>query len=156
MARRALVLSMLALVTGGCIPTYPPILSLPGPPAAGVPTTVTTVPHPTTTAPEAPPTTLVPEADFWYRLAGCESGNGRSSPNQTCQLMWEIALCESGGDPTAISPDGVNRGLLQFDYATWRSVGGEGDPATASREEQFERGLVLYGRRGNSPWPNCP
>src|SRR4029079_10369093 len=35
-----------------------------------------------------------------------------------------IAQCESGGDPTAVSADGTYRGLFQFDYGTWASVGG--------------------------------
>lgn len=67
-----------------------------------------------------------------------------------------IAACESGNDPTAVSPDGLYRGALQFDRETWRSVGGEGDPADASIEEQYHRGALLYEQRGGAPWPNCP
>ena len=43
-----------------------------------------------------------------------------------------IGACESGGDPTAVSSDGSYRGKYQFDYGTWESVGGSGDPAAAS------------------------
>ena len=66
-----------------------------------------------------------------------------------------IAACESGGDPGAISPDGTYRGAYQFDYPTWQSVGGSGDPAAASMEEQTMRAGMLYEQSGSSPWPVC-
>ena len=66
-----------------------------------------------------------------------------------------IAACESGGDPTAVSVDGAYHGLYQFDYGTWESVGGSGDPAAASPEEQTYRAALLYSQSGSSPWPIC-
>jgi hypothetical protein len=66
-----------------------------------------------------------------------------------------IAACESGGDPTAVSVDGTYRGKYQFDYSTWESVGGTGDPAAASVAEQDYRAALLYARNGSSPWPIC-
>lgn len=69
--------------------------------------------------------------------------------------MEAIASCESGGDPTAVSSDGTYRGLYQFDYGTWESVGGSGDPAAASAAEQTYRAALLYSRSGSSPWPVC-
>jgi len=66
-----------------------------------------------------------------------------------------IAACESGGDPTAVSADGAYHGLYQFDYGTWESVGGSGDPAAASPEEQTYRAALLYSQSGSSPWPIC-
>ncbi len=66
-----------------------------------------------------------------------------------------IAACESGGDPGAVSSDGSYRGLYQFDYGTWASVGGSGDPAAASPAEQSYRAALLYSRSGSSPWPIC-
>jgi Transglycosylase-like domain len=66
-----------------------------------------------------------------------------------------IASCESGGDPTAVSADGTYRGKYQFDYGTWESVGGHGDPAAASEAEQDYRAALLYERSGSSPWPVC-
>lgn len=66
-----------------------------------------------------------------------------------------IASCESGGDPTAVSPDGTYRGKYQFDYGTWASVGGSGDPAGASEAEQDYRAALLYSRVGASAWPIC-
>jgi hypothetical protein len=66
-----------------------------------------------------------------------------------------IGACESGGDPTAVSSDGSYRGKYQFDYGTWASVGGSGDPAAASEEEQDYRAALLYAQSGSSPWPVC-
>ncbi|HET9676102.1 MAG TPA: transglycosylase family protein [Solirubrobacterales bacterium] len=66
-----------------------------------------------------------------------------------------IASCESGGDPTAVSSDGTYRGKYQFDYGTWESVGGSGDPAAAPEAEQDYRAALLYAQSGSSPWPVC-
>jgi soluble lytic murein transglycosylase-like protein len=66
-----------------------------------------------------------------------------------------IGSCESGGDPTAVSSDGSYRGKYQFDYGTWASVGGSGDPATAPEAEQDYRAALLYSQSGSSPWPVC-
>lgn len=67
----------------------------------------------------------------------------------------QLIRCESSGNYRAVSPTGKYRGAYQFDYATWRSVGGTGDPAKASKAEQDKRATILYNRRGNSPWPVC-
>jgi hypothetical protein len=66
-----------------------------------------------------------------------------------------IGACESGGDPTAVSSDGSYRGKYQFDYGTWESVGGTGDPAAAPEREQDYRAALLYAQSGSSPWPIC-
>lgn len=69
--------------------------------------------------------------------------------------LESIAACESGGDPTAVSSEGTYRGKYQFDYGTWESVGGHGDPAAAPEYEQDYRAALLYSRSGSSPWPVC-
>ena len=66
-----------------------------------------------------------------------------------------IASCESGGDPTIVSSDGSYRGKYQFDFGTWESVGGSGDPAAAPEAEQDYRAALLYAQAGSSPWPVC-
>jgi hypothetical protein len=71
------------------------------------------------------------------------------------ETLDAIAACESGGDPTAVSSDGSYRGKYQFDYGTWESVGGHGDPAAAAEAEQDYRAALLYSRSGSSPWPVC-
>jgi len=69
--------------------------------------------------------------------------------------LESIASCESGGDPTAVSSDGSYRGKYQFDYGTWESMGGSGDPAAAPEAEQDYRAALLYAASGSSPWPIC-
>lgn len=66
-----------------------------------------------------------------------------------------IRSCESGGNYRAVSPGGTYRGAYQFDYRTWASVGGSGDPAAASPAEQDRRAAMLYAQRGAQPWPVC-
>ncbi len=66
-----------------------------------------------------------------------------------------IAWCESRGNPRAISASGMYRGKYQFSFATWRSVGGKGDPAQASETEQDRRAAILYRRYGPGQWPVC-
>ena len=73
----------------------------------------------------------------------------------TLATLGAIASCESGGDPTAVSSDGSYRGKYQFDFGTWESVGGTGDPAAAPEEEQDYRAALLYSQAGSSPWPIC-
>lgn len=59
--------------------------------------------------------------------------------------------CESGGDPTAVSPSGQYRGKYQFDQQTWQRFGGSGDPAAASEAEQDR----VAARVTYDAWPNC-
>lgn len=71
-------------------------------------------------------------------------------------LNWPaLARCESGGNPRAVSSGGRYRGLYQFSLATWRGVGGSGDPIDNSAEEQLFRAKVLYNRSGAGQWPSC-
>jgi peptidoglycan hydrolase-like protein with peptidoglycan-binding domain len=66
-----------------------------------------------------------------------------------------IAQCESGGDPTAVSADGRYRGKYQFSLATWRAMGGKGDPAKAPEAEQDRLAAKLLAKAGTAPWPVC-
>jgi resuscitation-promoting factor RpfB len=68
-------------------------------------------------------------------------------------LNWAaLAECESGGNPQAVNPSGKYRGLYQFSTATWQSVGGTGDPAAASVDEQTYRAQLLYNKTGAGQW----
>lgn len=69
--------------------------------------------------------------------------------------LYSIAMCESGGNPRAISGDGIYRGKYQFDYRTWGEVGGYGDPVNAHEFEQDHRAAMLYVRAGSGRWPVC-
>ncbi len=85
-----------------------------------------------------------------------EASRSRHIGSGTGSLNWHaLALCESSNDPRAISRTGKYRGLYQFDLATWRSVGGHGDPIDASSVEQTLRAQLLYAARGRQPWPVC-
>lgn len=91
--------------------------------------------------PSAPPTVAPP----------APSSGGNASDK-----LRQIALCESGGDPTRISPSGLYRGKYQFDPQTWKAYGGQGDdPAAASEAEQDRVAARLYAERGSAPWPVC-
>jgi peptidoglycan hydrolase-like protein with peptidoglycan-binding domain len=70
-------------------------------------------------------------------------------------VLAKIAQCESGGDPTAISRDRQYRGKYQFTRATWRLMGGTGDPAKADEATQDALAAKLYAQQGTSPWPVC-
>jgi hypothetical protein len=69
--------------------------------------------------------------------------------------LQQIAQCESGGNPSAISAGGRYRGKYQFDRTTWRALGGSGDPAAAPESVQDRLAAKLLATRGTTPWPNC-
>jgi len=69
--------------------------------------------------------------------------------------LQRIAACESGGDPTAVSADGLYHGKYQFSLETWQRMGGDGDPAQASEAEQDRIAAKLLRLEGTRPWPNC-
>jgi hypothetical protein len=83
------------------------------------------------------------------RAASAPAAGGASPQLQA------IAACESGGNPRAIGGGGAFRGKYQFDYGTWASVGGVGDPAAAPVAEQDRRAAMLLARSGTAPWPVC-
>jgi peptidoglycan hydrolase-like protein with peptidoglycan-binding domain len=70
-------------------------------------------------------------------------------------ILAQIAECESGGDPTAVSPSGQYRGKYQFSQPTWEALGGTGKPDEAEESVQDELALALYDERGLAPWPSC-
>jgi hypothetical protein len=66
-----------------------------------------------------------------------------------------IAQCESGGNPAAVSSNGMYHGKYQFSVATWAAVGGSGLPSRAPEAEQDMRAAMLYARSGPGQWPTC-
>lgn len=71
-------------------------------------------------------------------------------------LNWgALAACESGGNASVVSANGLYHGLYQFDAQTWQSVGGSGVASQASAAEQTQRAQMLYDSRGSQPWPVC-
>lgn len=76
-----------------------------------------------------------------------------SAPNGS---VWAaLAQCESGGNPAAVSSNGLYHGLYQFSVSTWRAVGGSGLPSQASAAEQTQRAQALQARSGWGQWPAC-
>jgi hypothetical protein len=78
-----------------------------------------------------------------------------STTGSASATLEQIAQCESGGDPTAISADGRYRGKYQFRRATWRAYGGTGDPAQAPEAVQDRIAAALLADQGTAPWPVC-
>ena len=71
------------------------------------------------------------------------------------EAQWaRLRFCENGGRYTS-DPGDRYRGAYQFDFSTWSSVGGSGDPADAPAAEQDARAKRLYQQRGWRPWPVC-
>jgi osmoprotectant transport system substrate-binding protein len=115
--------------------------------AVPAPPEPTPVPEPEAEAPAAPPPP--PEPTGYARNAGEPSGTAQS-------LNWGgLAACESGGDATIISSNGLYHGLYQFSVSTWQAVGGTGAASSASPEEQTYRAQILYDRAGPGSWPVC-
>ncbi|HEX2160881.1 MAG TPA: transglycosylase family protein [Thermoleophilaceae bacterium] len=82
--------------------------------------------------------------------------SGGGSNVKLPRVLREIAQCESGGDPRAVSSNGLYRGKFQFSRPTWKAVGGRGDdPAAASEAHQDRMALRLYRQQGVAPWPAC-
>lgn len=79
---------------------------------------------------------------------------GNPSAQESATLA-RIRRCESRGNYSILSASGRYRGAYQFDFTTWRGVGGSGDPAAASPPEQDYRALLLLRLRGTRPWPIC-
>jgi len=89
------------------------------------------------------------------RALGIDPYDQRVASASVDPRLEAIARCESGGDPRAVSADGRYYGKYQFSRATWRGVGGKGNPAKAAEAEQDRRAATLLQREGTAPWPNC-
>ncbi|WP_017549596.1 LysM peptidoglycan-binding domain-containing protein [Salinicoccus carnicancri] len=81
--------------------------------------------------------------------------NQSTSANSSGQNWGALAQCESGGNSSVVSSNGLYHGLYQFDVRTWKSVGGSGLPSQASAAEQTKRAQILFDQRGSQPWPVC-
>lgn len=88
-------------------------------------------------------------------LAPFSSSSVRSKSVRVPLVLQQIAQCESGGNPSAVSPGGTYRGKYQFTRDTWRRLGGDGDPADAPEWLQDRMALKLYRQSGTAPWPGC-
>lgn len=87
--------------------------------------------------------------------SGSTRGGASASGSAPSGVLQEIAQCESGGDPSAVSAGGEYRGKYQFSQETWEGLGGSGDPAEASEAEQDQRAQQLLDQSGTDPWAGC-
>jgi hypothetical protein len=88
-------------------------------------------------------------------LGGQSVQTGGGNDTSGSSRLEQIAQCESGGNPAAVSPDGQYRGKYQFSRETWRELGGSGDPADAPESEQDRMAALLLQHSGPSAWPVC-
>ncbi|NCD19924.1 MAG: resuscitation-promoting factor [Actinobacteria bacterium] len=109
----------------------------------------------------AEPVTRIVEAGTKARPVASTSSASSSSASSsvgsapTSGVWAALAQCESGGNPTIVSANGLYHGLYQFSVATWASVGGSGLPSQASVAEQTMRAQILQARAGWGQWPAC-
>lgn len=87
--------------------------------------------------------------------ASSGSSSGSSGSSVGGDVWARLAQCESGGNPSIVSSNGLYHGLYQFSVSTWRSVGGSGLPSEASPAEQTKRAQMLQARSGWGQWPAC-
>ena len=83
------------------------------------------------------------------------AGAPTQRPEPTSQQWAALRACEASDNYAVTNFSGKYRGAYQFDVPTWESVGGTGDPAAATPDEQDLRAALLHQQRGSSPWPFC-
>ena len=84
-----------------------------------------------------------------------DDGGGSGGSSVSGDVWAALAQCESGGNPSIVSANGLYHGLYQFSVSTWQSVGGSGLPSQASPAEQTKRAQMLQARSGWGQWPAC-
>lgn len=84
-----------------------------------------------------------------------EAAPAPAAPVVTGDVWGQLAQCESGGNPSVVSSNGLYHGLYQFSVGTWQSLGGTGLPSQASPEEQTRLAQALQARSGWGQWPHC-
>ncbi|GAA3292565.1 transglycosylase family protein [Arthrobacter citreus] len=77
-------------------------------------------------------------------------------PSQAADAStWDaLAQCESGGNWNINTGNGFSGGL-QFAPSTWAAFGGQGDPTSASREQQIAVAERVLAGQGWGAWPAC-
>lgn len=108
---------------------------------------------PTTGRPRSPVSRSAGPAANPAGLGVAVSGGPASA--EELAFLAKVRACESRGDYTIVNPSGRYRGAYQFSVQTWKGVGGAGDPAAASPQEQDARALALLRLQGRRAWPVC-
>jgi hypothetical protein len=101
----------------------------------------------------------LPEAEWFVSIAEIHmlgdrefERSGRAEPSS--EQWGKLRFCEST-ETYAIDSGNTFYGAYQFDWETWGTVGGSGNPAHAPAAEQDARARLLYAGRGSQPWPIC-
>lgn len=119
-----------------------------------------TTPNPTHTLTPTPTPTLTPSPTPTKIPLPTSTPIPTSTPtpdpkNPDNAEVWEsIAKCETNGNWSSDTGNGYFGGL-QFSQGAWNSVGGSGNPAQASKDEQIIRGKMLQKMRGWGVWGAC-
>lgn len=135
------------------------------PPATAPPTTSPPATAPPETAPPetaAPETTDAPAAEA-PQAAEPEAAPSEVSTGPTPEQWAALRQCESSGNYSIVSSNGLYHGAYQFNRQTWDGVAaqlGRSDlvglaPSQAAPADQDALALALWQRRGNQPWPHC-
>lgn len=131
--------------------TAVPVTASPTTTATPATTAVSTTQAPATTTPTtAAPTTQAPATT--------------AAPGSPTADQWAaLRNCESGGNYSIVSSNGLYHGAYQFGIATWDGLAsaiGRNDlvgvaPSAASAGDQDAMALALWHQRGAGPWPHC-
>ena len=149
-------------------PTPPPTTAAP---AAQQTTTTTTAPATgTPSAAPTPPTTqsatppTLPSIDLSPEPGPTTTTTITAAPSSLpTAAQWALLRqCESNGNYTVRSANGLYYGAYQFDIRTWDDVAGRHAPllvgvlpSEASEREQDFLAQKLWDERGRGPWPVC-
>ncbi|MGW0121109.1 transglycosylase family protein [Streptomyces sp. NPDC003327] len=90
-------------------------------------------------------------------LAGTLLSAGTASA-ASVETWDKVAQCESGGDWTVISANGLYFGGLQFSASTWNGFGGTAYAARADLATKKEQILIaekVFKVQGEGAWPHC-
>jgi hypothetical protein len=131
------------------------------PPTTAPPTTAAPTTAPPETAPPetAPPETAPPET----APAETAPADAEATGEPTAEQWAQLRQCEASGDYSVVSSNGLYHGAYQFYQPTWDGlarIAGRSDlvgvpPSQASAGDQDALALLLWQRRGSTPWPHC-
>lgn len=114
--------------------------------------TPTSTPAPTPTLSPSPTPTKIPLPTSTPIPTSTSTPDPK---NPDSAEVWEsIAKCEANGNWSSDTGNGYFGGL-QFSQGAWNSVGGSGNPAQTSKDEQITRGKMLQKMRGWGVWGAC-
>lgn len=152
-------------------PTTAPTTAAPttAAPTTAAPTTAPpTTAAPTTAAPttEAPPTEAPAAADEAAGVAteAPQAAEEAPAPLTPTPEQWAaLRHCESSGNYSVVSSNGLYHGAYQFYQPTWDGLArqlGRTDlvglpPSQAAPADQDALALLLWQQRGSQPWPHC-